>query len=482
VTYEPVIGIETHVELTTASKMFCGCPVDFGAPPNTNVCPVCLGLPGALPVVNGRAVEHAMTIGLALNCTIAGRSVFSRKNYFYPDMPKNYQISQYEEPLCVDGYLDVETDGTASRVGITRVHMEEDTGKSTHVGVGGRIADASHSLIDFNRAGVPLMEVVSEPDIRSAEEARAFVAELRGAVLRLGVSDAKLEEGSMRFDANISLRAVGTEPFGTKVEVKNMNSLRSLQRALEHEIERQAAILESGGEVLQETRHWDEEAGTTTGMRSKEEAFDYRYFDEPDLVPVEVDDEWRSRVAGALPELPAQARGRYLEMGLDATTAGLLSNDVEVGLVFETAVATGADAQMVANWLTGEVTALLRRDDTTLGATPIDGSVLAELSAMVTDGQLSASAAKDVLAGVMAGEGRPAEVAASRDLIQVSDAGELEPIIEGVLAENDEAVAKLKEGDEKVIGFLVGQVMRATGGKADPGLVNQIIKGRVGSG
>jgi len=478
--YEPVIGIETHVELTTDSKMFCGCQVNFGSPPNTNVCPVCLGLPGALPVVNARAVEYAMTIGLALNCSIAEHSVFARKNYFYPDMPKNYQISQYDEPLCVEGHLDVEVGEETSRVGITRVHMEEDTGKSTHIGEGGRIQAASHSLLDFNRAGVPLMEVVSEPDIRSAEQARAFVSELRGAILRLGVSDAKLEEGSMRFDANVSLRPVGAEEFGTKVEVKNMNSLRSLQRALEYEIERQAALLDAGEAVVQETRHWDEEAGSTSGMRSKEEAFDYRYFPEPDLVPVAVDDEWRNRVAQSLPELPAQSRARYVAMGLEPTTAGLIARDVEAGAVFESAVAGGGEAQTVANWLTGEVTALLRKTETGLAASPIDGAALAALAGMVADRSLSASAAKEVLAGVAAGEGSPEEVATARDLIQVSDSASLEPVIDEVLAANPEALEKLRSGDGKVMGFLIGQVMRATGGKADPGAVSRIIELRVG--
>ncbi len=478
--YEPVIGIETHVELTTNSKMFCGCPADFGAPPNTNTCPVCLGLPGALPVVNGTAVEYAMIIGLGLNCEVAPRSIFARKNYFYPDMPKNYQISQYDQPLCVNGHLDVETGAGTHRIGITRVHMEEDTGKSTHVGEGGRIQAASHSLIDFNRAGVPLMEIVSEPDIRSAEQARAFVTELRAAVLRLGVSDAKLEEGSMRFDGNISLRLEGSEAFGTKVEVKNMNSIRSLQRALEYEIERQTALLEAGEPVVQETRHWDEEAGTTSGMRSKEEAFDYRYFPEPDLVPVAVDHQWRARVADSLPELPAQARGRYIEMGLDGPVATVISRDIEYGSVFEAAVAAGGDPQTVANWLTGEVTALVRRTDLSLAAGPIDGASLAELSAMVSDGRLSASAAKDVLAGVAAGEGPPAAVAEQRDLIQVSDTAALEPVVDEVLAANTDAIQKLRDGDDKVIGFLIGQVMRATGGKADPGAVTELIRSKAG--
>ncbi len=372
--FEPVIGIETHVELTTDSKMFCGCPVEFGAPPNTNVCPVCLGLPGALPVVNHKAVEYAMKIGLGLRCEIAPRSVFSRKNYFYPDMPKNYQISQYDLPLCIGGHIDVETDGGSSRIGITRVHMEEDTGKSTHLGVGGRIGAGSPTLLDFNRAGVPLMEIVSEPDIRSAAQARNYAAEVRGVVKRLGVSDVKLEEGSMRFDGNISLRPVGASEFGTKVEVKNMNSLRSLQRALEYEIERQATALQAGEEIVQETRHWNEEDGTTAAMRSKEEAFDYRYFPEPDLVPIAVDDAWRSEVSSELPELPAQARERYQSQGLEPTAAGLLSRDLDFGAVFEDAVSAGADARTVANWLTGEVTAWLRKESSVLTDTPLDGA------------------------------------------------------------------------------------------------------------
>ncbi len=372
--YEPVIGIETHVELTTDSKMFCGCPVDFGAPPNTNVCPVCLGLPGALPVVNRRAVEYAIKIGLGLGCQIAPHSVFSRKNYFYPDMPKNYQISQYDLPLCIDGHIEIDANGDSVGVGITRVHMEEDTGKSTHLGIGGRMDAGSQTLLDFNRAGVPLMEIVSEPDIRSAAQARAYAAEVRGVVKRLGVSDAKLEEGSMRFDANISLRPAGTSEFGTKVEVKNMNSLRSLTRALEYEIERQTALLEAGESVVQETRHWNEEEGTTSAMRSKEEAFDYRYFPEPDLVPVAVDEAWRSEVAGTLPELPAQARERYQRQGLDSVAAGLLSSDVDYGEVFEDAVQAGAEAKTVANWLTGEVTAWLRRESQQLSETPLDGA------------------------------------------------------------------------------------------------------------
>lgn len=356
--------------------------------------------------------------------------------------------------------------------------MEEDTGKSIHLGEGGRIHAATNTLLDFNRAGVPLMEVVSEPDMRTAGDARAYVAELLSIVRRLGVSDAKLEEGSMRFDANVSIRPVGVAEFGTKVEVKNMNSLRSLQRALSHEIERQTGLLEAGETIVQETRHWDEVKGSTSGMRSKEEAFDYRYFPEPDLVPIAVDEEWRERVRSSLPELPAQARSRYVGLGLESRAAGLIARDEEYGAVFEQAVAAGADPKLAANWLTGEVTAALRKDALTLAATPLDGAGLAELSTMVADGALSATAAKDVLAGVLAGEGRPEEVARGRDLLQVSDLSTLEPVVDGVLAAHPDALAKLRDGDQKVIGFLIGQVMKASGGKADPAKVTKLIKSR----
>lgn len=473
--YEAVIGIETHVELLTNSKMFCACPVDTSSEPNTNICPVCLGLPGALPVMNEVAVEWAMKIGHGLNCSIAPESVMSRKNYFYPDMPKNYQISQYDQPLCIDGHLDVETEDGVRRIGVTRVHMEEDTGKSTHVGgQGGRIQDAIFSLVNFNRAGTPLMEIVSEPDIRTPAEARAFVSELREIVLALGVSDAKLEDGSMRFDGNISMRPAGDEAFGTKVEIKNMNSIRLLEQALEHEIQRQTEVLQSGGQVVQETRHWNEGGAKTESMRSKEEAFDYRYFPEPDLVPVVVDKQWDERVLAELPELPSQARSRFGDLGLDPTAAALVARG-DTGELFAAAVEAGADAKAAANWLTGEVMAWLRREGAELAATPLTGTHLAELSAMQNDGKLSASAAKDVLGGVLAGEGTPAEVAEARDLLQVSDAGALKGIIDQVLAENPEAIDKLAEGDEKVIGFLVGQVMRASGGKADPKLARELL-------
>ncbi|MGC2240558.1 MAG: Asp-tRNA(Asn)/Glu-tRNA(Gln) amidotransferase subunit GatB, partial [Acidimicrobiia bacterium] len=315
--WEPVIGIEVHVELMTDSKMFCGCAVEFGAEPNTNVCPTCLGLPGALPVPNREAIESIMKIGLALNCSVSERSVFHRKNYFYADLPKNYQISQFDIPVCHDGHLEVEVDGTVSRVGIERAHMEEDTGKSTHLGAGGRIHSAEATLLDFNRSGVPLVEIVSRPDIRSAAEARAYAQELRSVVAELGVSDARLEEGSIRFDANISIRPQGESELGTKVEIKNMNSFRSLEQAIDYEIRRQVELVDSDGTVIQETRHWDEEAGVTHSMRVKEGSSDYRYFTEPDLVPMVMGESWVKRVAEGLPELPAERRRRYRDQGLD---------------------------------------------------------------------------------------------------------------------------------------------------------------------
>ncbi len=476
--YETVIGIETHVELKTASKMFCGCPVDFGAAPNTNVCPVCLGLPGALPVPNERAIEWTVALGLALDCRVAEHSLFHRKNYFYADLPKNYQISQYDLPLCLDGHLDIETEAGTRRIGITRVHLEEDTGKSTHLGESGRIHAAEAALLDFNRSGIPLMEVVSEPDIRSPEEARAYAHELLAIIRALDISDVRLEEGSIRLDTNISVRPEGSSTLGTKVEVKNLNSLRSLQRTLDFELERQAGILESGGEVVQETRHWDEEAECTEPGRSKEESSDYRYFPEPDLVPLAITEEHRERIRASLPELPAQRRARYADVGLDARSARLVAEGEGYGDVFDAAVAAGADPKTVANWLIGEVTAHLRRTHGALADPRTVGNHLAELHAMVENGDLSSTAAKDVLSGVLDGEGSPGQVAERRDLMQISDSSALEAAVDEVIGADPETLDRLRRGDDKIVGFLVGQVMRATGGKADPHKVREIIRAR----
>ena len=481
-TWEPVIGVETHVELATASKMFCGCRVRFGAPPNTDICPVCLGLPGALPVTNERAIELLVAIGLALQSEVVPNSMFHRKNYFYADMPKNYQISQYDVPVCRGGHLDVEMDGESARVRIHRAHMEEDTGKSIHVGTGGRIHAAGSTLLDFNRAGVPLAEIVSEPDIRSPAMARAYAQQLRSLVLAVGASDARLEEGSIRFDANVSLRDEGSDALGTKVEVKNMNSFRSLERALAFEIARQRGMLDSGEVIVQETRHWDEETGVTHGMRSKEESSDYRYFPEPDLVPVVVDEAWRARVAEMLPELPASRQVRYRELGVEPQVAAALSHSTDgLAELFDGATALGADPRMAANWLTGDVRAHLRREGKDVAATGLDAGALAELSALVVGGRLSGSAAKEVLVGVIAGEGRPEEVAVSRDLLQVSDRTEVEIQVAEVLDAHPDEVARARGGEEKLVGFLVGRVMKASRGKADPRLVAELVRAHIAS-
>jgi aspartyl-tRNA(Asn)/glutamyl-tRNA(Gln) amidotransferase subunit B len=471
-----VIGLETHVELSTKSKMFCGCRADSPEEPNTACCPVCLALPGALPVPNEEAIEGIVKIGTALGCTINESSLFYRKNYFYPDLPKNYQISQYTFPVCEFGAIEVDVDGEPLTVGITRVHMEEDTGKSTHVGDGGgRIHDAIHTLLDFNRAGVPLVEIVTEPDIRTPEQARAYGAELQRLVLALGVSDAKLESGSMRFDANVSVRRSGEE-LGTRTETKNVNSLRSLQRAVAYEIERQIAVLEEGGSIVQETRHWNEDKGVTTSMRTKEESEDYRYFQDPDLLPVSVTPEWKQRVLDAMPELPRAARRRFTDAGVDADTADVLVDNPTLALLFTDAVAAGASGRTVGNWLTGEVIAQARRDDVDVADTHLVADHLVELAAMVDEGKLSSTAAKDVLTRAMAGEGAPAIIAQDNDLVQVSDSGSIEATVDVVLADNPDAVEKIRSGDMKPIGYLMGQVMRHMGGKADPGVVQRILQ------
>jgi len=474
-TYEVIIGIETHVELRTRSKMFCRCTVDFGADPNTNVCPTCLGLPGALPVPNEQAIEWTIALGLALGSAVATRSVFHRKNYFYADLPKNYQISQYDVPLCAGGHLDVEVDGVTSRVGITRVHLEEDTGKSTHIGGDGRIHGASGVRLDFNRSGIPLMEVVTEPDIRSPEVARAYAQELQTIVIALGVSDARLEEGSMRFDANVSLRPAGATELGTKVEVKNMNSLRSLQRALAFEIDRQTRMLDAGERIAQETRHWDEANGRTDPGRSKEESSDYRYFQEPDLLPLEIDEATLARLGASLPELPAARRLRYVDAGVDPAAARTIVSG-NLDRLLDDAIDAGVDARSSANWLAGEVTAHLNREGMDAGDLGLDGAGLAELVTMVTEGALSATAAKDVLAGVFAGEGTPRQVAASRDLMQVSDEGALRDMVEAAMAANPDESQRLRDGEERLLGFFVGQVLAASGGKADPGRVASLVR------
>jgi aspartyl-tRNA(Asn)/glutamyl-tRNA(Gln) amidotransferase subunit B len=479
--YETTVGLEIHVELATESKMFCGCAVAFGGDPNTRTCPVCLGLPGSLPVPNERAVEYTMKIGLALNCEIATRSLFHRKNYFYPDMPKNYQISQYDLPLCYGGFVEISGDFGTTRVGITRVHLEEDTGKSIHVGGSGRIADSDYSLEDFNRAGTPLVEIVSEPDIHSAEEARVFVTELRAILESLGVSDVRMEEGSLRVDANVSVRRAGETEHGAKIEVKNMNSIRSVARALEYEERRQREALDSGESLMQETRHFDEKTGTTSSMRTKEYAFDYRYFPEPDLVPLEPSQEWVERIRSSLPELPAQRRARFArEYGLNEVDVRVLTASVKTADWFEAAAtAYGGEAKRVVNWITADLYGLLNDAGIELWESKIAPDSLASLVKLVDDGTISGKQAKSVLAEMFETGDDPATVAKAKGLEQVSDASTIEAVVDEVIAENADAADKVRGGQSGAIGFLVGQVMKKTQGRANPKMVNDLLRSKL---
>ncbi len=462
--WETVIGLEVHVELDTATKLFCGCPNQFGDEPNTNVCPVCLGLPGSLPVLNRRAVELAMRLAVALHLEVRP-SIFHRKNYFYPDMPKDYQTSQFDQPITADGFLEL-PDG--STVGIERAHLEEDTGKTTHVGGGGRIHDAQHSLVDYNRAGVPLLEIVSRPDIRSAEQARAYASELRTILTAAGVSDAKMEEGSMRVDANVSVRRVGADALGTRCEVKNLNSLRSLGRAVDYEVARQIELLEGGDRVVQQTRHWNEDEGRTLPLRSKEEAYDYRYFPEPDLVLVAPDAEWQHAVQATVPPMPAERRARLAEAtGVEpAAVAVVVGRDLD-GLVLD-ALAAGGDGHR-----------LLTRAEHDLadGAGQLSASSFAALSRLEVDQALTATQAKAVLAELVASGGDPAAVAAAKGFEAVG-AGALDGLVDEAIAADPEAWAKYLAGDQKVTGAFVGAVMKASRGNADGKAVTALLRQR----
>ncbi len=476
--WESVIGLECHVELNTRTKMFCGCRNEFGAEPNTNVCPVCMGHPGSLPVPNREAIERIIKIGLALDCRIASHSLFHRKNYFYPDMPKNYQISQYDLPVCVGGHLDVDLpNGTTARVGITRVHMEEDTGKTTHGSASGRIHDADSALVDYNRAGVPLVECVSEPDMRSPEEAAAYLRELRATLEALGVSDVRMEEGSLRCDANVSLRPEGGQAYGTKVEIKNMNSIRSLERALAYEIERQTKLLDNGERIVQETRHWDEDAGMTTSMRSKEEAFDYRYFPEPDIPPLEPASEWIERIRATLPELPRTRRERYVrDQHLKPEVAHVLVTDRAASELFEATVAAGADPRAAANWITQDLAGLQNKAAHPGKAT---AGHLVDLIRLLSTDAVSGAGAKQALEEAFE-TGDPIEsIVDRRGLRQVSDADVLGRMVDEVIAENADAVEQFRAGKGGVIGFLVGQVMKRSGGSANPQLARELLMERL---
>ncbi len=480
VAYEPVIGIEIHVQLKTASKMFCACSAEVSdAPPNELTCPVCLGLPGALPVMNGAAVRHVLAVGLAIEATTPPVTRWDRKNYFYPDLPKGYQISQYELPLASHGRLAVETSRGMVEVGITRAHLEEDTARLQHTREGGRAV----SLLDYDRSGVPLLEIVTDPVIHDAETARRYAEELRLLLVTIGASDAAMESGQMRVEANVSLRPVGTEAFGTRVEVKNMNSFRSVERAIEYEIARQAAALRAGERLVQETRGWDDERGVTYHMRNKETSDDYRYFPEPDLPPLRVDPAWLEEIAAGLPELPAARRTRYREgLGLSAYDADVLVADAAASAVFEAALAADPQlpAKRLANWVTGEYLRLSKAEEDGLELDNISGPELAALVRLVDDGQISGTNAKEVLVR-LGRSGRPvAEIVAQAGFRQISDTAALEAVVDEVIAENPGAVADIRGGEQKAIGFLTGQIMKKTRGQANAGLVQSLLRERLG--
>ncbi|GAA4921022.1 aspartyl/glutamyl-tRNA(Asn/Gln) amidotransferase subunit B [Stackebrandtia albiflava] len=481
--YEAVIGLETHVELGTRTKMFCGCTTEFGADPNTQVCPVCLGLPGALPVANEAAIEATIRIGLALNCRIAEWCRFARKNYFYPDMPKNFQTSQYDEPLCEDGWLDVDVDGETVRIEIERVHLEEDTGKSMHVGgATGRIQGATESLVDYNRAGIPLVEIVTKPvngtGALAPEVARAYVTELREVIRSLGVSDVRMEQGSLRCDVNTSLNLPGQE-WGTRTETKNVNSLRSVERAVRSEIIRQSGLLDAGERIVQETRHFHEDTGQTTPGRSKETATDYRYFPEPDLTPMSPDPEWVSRLREALPELPRDRRRRLQEAwGLSSLDMAAVLNAGAVDLI-EATVAAGAKPEGARKWWMGELSRRANEAEMELGALGISPAQVAELQGLVDAGTLNDKLARQVIDGVLAGEGDPKAVADARGLAIVSDTGALTAAVDAAIAANPDVADKVRSGVHAAAGVLIGAVMKETRGQADAKTVRELILSRL---
>ncbi len=476
--YEAVIGIECHVELKTRSKMFCACANEFGGEPNTKVCPVCLALPGSLPVANAEAIRHMIRAGLAFGASIPAFSKFDRKNYFYPDMPKDYQISQYDMPLTLGGtvryWLE---DGTLKECKLTRIHLEEDTGKSMHGGGGdGRIAGSSFSLIDFNRAGVPLMECVSEPDLRSAQEAVGYLESLKRTFVQLGVSDVKMEEGSLRCDANVSIRPAGSTELGTKTEIKNMNSFRSVLRAIESEIERQTAIMESGGRIVQETRGWDEGQGETHSMRSKEEAHDYRYFPDPDLVPIEIGAALIEELRKTIPVLPPQRFAKYREYGMDAKQATQLVDNSALADYYDASVAAGANAQASMNFVLGDLSRLANETGIAASESVVTPAALAELVTLVEGKTINSKIAKELLERMWAGEGSPKAIVEKEGLTQTSDTGEIEKLIDDILAANEKAATDYKAGKTNILGFLTGAVMKASRGKANPALVNELLR------
>lgn len=478
--YEAVIGLEVHTELQTKTKIFCSCRTSFGADPNTNVCPVCLGLPGVLPVLNKKVLEYAVRAGLALNCEISRFSKFDRKNYYYPDLPKNFQTSQFDLPICEHGYLDVEVEGEKRRIRITRAHMEEDAGKLVHHGTS--ITDSDYSLVDYNRTGTPLLEIVSEPDMRSAKEAVAYMEKMRAILQYVGISDCRMEEGSLRCDANVSVRPVGQKELGTKTEIKNINSFKGVERAIEYEAMRQAELLEDGGKVVQETRTWDEKEGVTKSMRTKEEANDYRYFPEPDLVPFTVSDEYIENIRKSLPELPDARKERYMkEFGLSSEDAVFMTNDKATADYFEAAVAAGADPKACVNWLMGEFASQLSTDGIEIAQAPVSAENLAALLKLISKGTISGKIAKKVFATMWKEGGNPEEIVKAQGLVQISDTAELSKLVDEVVGKNPKAVEDFEAGKKKAVGALVGQIMKATKGKANPRVINELLNKKLQS-
>lgn len=473
--YITVIGLEVHAELKTKTKAFCSCSTEFGAEPNTHVCPVCLGMPGALPVLNKRVVEFAIRAGLALNCDIQKFNKMDRKNYFYPDLAKNYQISQWDEPICLGGHIDIRVDGEKKRIGITRIHMEEDAGKLVHSGL--TISTSDSSAVDYNRAGVPLIEIVSEPDMRSAAEARAYMEQLKAILEYTDVCDCKMQEGSLRCDANISVMPEGATEFGTRAEIKNLNSFRALERAIEYEVERQIEIVEDGGHVVQETRTWDDANGVTLSMRSKEEAHDYRYFPEPDLVPINLDQAWIDEIKATLPELPSARKERLLTEDVPEDNADIIVASKKVADYFDEGTKATKNLKALSNWLIGDVAGYLNAegieiDDPEFKITP---DHLGELVNLIDKGVLSSKLAKQVFAEMLKENEAPEALVKKLGLEQVSDAGELGKLVDKVIAANPQSIADFKAGKKKALGFLVGQIMKATHGKANPGMVNKML-------
>jgi aspartyl-tRNA(Asn)/glutamyl-tRNA(Gln) amidotransferase subunit B len=476
--YEMVIGLEVHSELKTASKIFCGCATEFGGEPNSHVCPVCLGLPGALPVLNKQALEYTIVAGLALNCTIAGYSKFDRKQYFYPDLSKDYQISQFDLPFCKNGWIEIPVDGqpgTTKKAGIIRVHLEEEAGKTVHSGTG--ILDSDYAMQDYNRCGIPLIEIVGAPDLRSPQEAKDYLEKMKILLQYTGVSDCKMEEGSLRCDANISLRPKGQAELGVLAEIKNMNSFKAVQAALEYEAERQAKLLDAGEKMVKQTRAWDENKGITSFMRSKEDSSDYRYFPDPDLLPVRVDQERVERLRQTLPELPDFRQKRYIEQwGLPEYDAALISGVREMADYFETTVAQYGEAKTVSNWVMGELSRLMNQERVEFAALKVQPAQLAQMLKMIDNNTISGKIAKTVFEAMFMSGKDPETIVKEKGLVQISDTGELETMAKKVIAANPRSVADYLAGKDKAIGFLVGQLMKETKGRANPGMVNELLK------